>query len=473
MTGDPWRPADESGVAPAPQGSYGEAGAWSATPAADPYPQQAWNLAPAPDPYAQQQGWDPAAPTAVYPAEAQPTQLAHGYPPQGQQPPQQPPFPPQQQPQPQDQWPTQVASAWPDGSGAGYDQQPTQVASAWPGGSGAGYDQQPTQLAPAWPGAPSQAPQTPQAPAPQAPAPSPQQPASRLAQNWGAPASAGFSQPAGYPAAAPSAGYQATSVMPSLPGYADPAAAGPGYEDERGYPDPDRGRGPVGNPNSRLPRFVREHPTEVGLGAAVVVASLVIVGVLSLGGGSTPVGAQAGVGTTPAAAQSAESSPSPSGQSVVVPVATPSASPSPSASATPTATAAAVLTQGATGEMVNQASGLCLTTSDPAFGQASTIVLAVCGQAPTQEWTYSGSNQLTENNNAGCLDAYGAGTTAGTEVDLYSCNGGTNQQWTLLPDGTVVGQASNLCVSPVGDGTTVGTQVVLETCDGTATQHWN
>lgn len=342
---------------------------------------------------------------------------------------------------------------WPS---AGYpvDQQPTQLAGSWPG---TGYDQQPTQLA-------YQAPLTPPQPAPtqvqqQPPPQQPvQQPSSRLAQNWGAPAPSAFSQPAA--PAQPAAGYQPTSVIPPVSGG---GRYGDGYED--GYPaDEDPGRALPGS--DKLPRFVREHPTEVGLGAAVVVASLLIVGILSLGGNGDPTTVQAA--STRAATQSADASSTPSGQAVVVPEDTPD-SPSPS----PSASTAAMLAPGTTGQLVNAASGLCLTTSDPAFGQGATIVLAACAQAPTQEWTDTGSSQLTQNNNAGCLDDFGQGTTAGTEVDLWGCNGGTNQQWTLLPDGTIVGQSSNLCVSPAADASAAGTQVVLEACDGSAAQHWS
>ncbi|WP_205826469.1 RICIN domain-containing protein [Microbispora catharanthi] len=28
-----------------------------------------------------------------------------------------------------------------------------------------------------------------------------------------------------------------------------------------------------------------------------------------------------------------------------------------------------------------------------------------------------------------CLDAYGQGTSNGTQVIIWDCNGGTNQQW--------------------------------------------
>jgi len=451
VTGDPWRPADESGAAPAPQGSYGDGPGWDAAQQA--YPQQAYEQQEAysqqayqpqeaypQQPYQQSAGWSVASePTdwnaSGYPADPQPTQIVGGY---GQ-------------------------PAWP-AAGYGAEQQPTQIGSSWPG---AGYDQQPTQLA-------YQAPQTPlppQAEAPQptqvmyqAPQPQPQpqqppqsaQPSSRIAQNWGAPASSAFAQ--GAAPGQPAPGYQPTSVLPPLPGRA--AAAGE-YEVE------DRRRPPAGS--DKLPRFVREHPTEVGLGAAVVVASLVIVGVLSLGGGDGGAAA-AQAASTLAATRSAGPSATPSGQAVVVPEDT-AASPSPSAS--PSASAATVLAPGATGALVNAASGLCLTTSDPNFGQGSPIVLAACAQAGTQAWTDTAANQLTQNNNAGCLDDYGQGTTAGTEVDLWPCNGGGNQQWTLLPDGTIVGKSSNLCVSPVGDATAAGTQVVLEACDGSAAQRWS
>ena len=71
-----------------------------------------------------------------------------------------------------------------------------------------------------------------------------------------------------------------------------------------------------------------------------------------------------------------------------------------------------------------------------------------------------------------CLDANGAGTTAGTKVILWACNGQTNQQWNLNSNGTITGVQSGLCLDVTGAATADGTLVDLWTCNGQTNQQW-
>jgi hypothetical protein len=70
------------------------------------------------------------------------------------------------------------------------------------------------------------------------------------------------------------------------------------------------------------------------------------------------------------------------------------------------------------------------------------------------------------------LDAYGAGTTAGTAVVTWDCHGDTNQQWNVNSDGTITGVQSGLCMDAYGAGTANGTKIVLWTCNGGTNQKW-
>jgi hypothetical protein len=71
-----------------------------------------------------------------------------------------------------------------------------------------------------------------------------------------------------------------------------------------------------------------------------------------------------------------------------------------------------------------------------------------------------------------CLDAYGWGTTNGTQAVIWDCTGGVNQQWNVNADGTITNALSNLCLDANGRGTTNGTQLVLWSCSGQSNQQW-
>jgi len=58
--------------------------------------------------------------------------------------------------------------------------------------------------------------------------------------------------------------------------------------------------------------------------------------------------------------------------------------------------------------------------SDPA--------ILVDGQT-NQQWNVNGT--ITGVQSGLCVDAYGAATTSGTKIVLWSCNGGSNRQWNL------------------------------------------
>jgi endo-1,4-beta-xylanase len=144
-----------------------------------------------------------------------------------------------------------------------------------------------------------------------------------------------------------------------------------------------------------------------------------------------------------------------------------------SSAAPSTASVSAALVAGSTVAVTNPATGLCMTTSDPAFGQGAPVELAACGGAPTQTWTLTAAGQLTENNGQSCLDDYGFGGTPGTAVDAWPCNGGANQVWKVQSDGTIVSQSVGLCIDAQGGGTSAGTPLVLETCDDATSQQWS
>jgi hypothetical protein len=95
-----------------------------------------------------------------------------------------------------------------------------------------------------------------------------------------------------------------------------------------------------------------------------------------------------------------------------------------------------------------------------------------CHGGTNQRWTSTASKQLQVYGNK-CLDAYGRGTTNGTNVIIWDCNGQPNQQWNLNADGSITGLQSGLCLDANGAGTANGTKIILWSCNGQPNQRWS
>ena len=121
-------------------------------------------------------------------------------------------------------------------------------------------------------------------------------------------------------------------------------------------------------------------------------------------------------------------------------------------------------------QIVGGQSGRCVTA--PSQSAGTQMQLQDCAAQPNQLWTYTSSKQLQLAGNM-CLDANGAGTTAGTAVIIWSCNGQGNQQWNVNANGTITGVQSGLCLDANAAGTANGTKIVLWNCNGQANQQWS
>ena len=122
--------------------------------------------------------------------------------------------------------------------------------------------------------------------------------------------------------------------------------------------------------------------------------------------------------------------------------------------------------------LVGGQSGRCLDVPNAGTSNGTQVQLYDCTGAPSQRWTYTSSSQLTVYGNK-CLDASGRGTSNGTAVIIWDCNGQANQQWTLNPNGTVTGVQSGLCLDANGAATANGTKVILWSCNGGSNQQWS
>jgi hypothetical protein len=141
-----------------------------------------------------------------------------------------------------------------------------------------------------------------------------------------------------------------------------------------------------------------------------------------------------------------------------------------------------------TGEIVNAASGLCLTDPGDATAGGTALDVETCASSPAadQQWTApydrptaSGpieSQIVTDwirsetSSPYLCVDDTGDATTNGNKIQVWQCLGNANQDWTIEPDGTI--QINGKCLVTDNDGTSNGTKINLYTCTGDTNQQW-
>src|SRR5580658_5331574 len=109
-------------------------------------------------------------------------------------------------------------------------------------------------------------------------------------------------------------------------------------------------------------------------------------------------------------------------------------------------------------------------------------VLAACGATPGEEVNQSHQAVTSGDiynfgalaNPGSCMDAEGAGTADGTQIQEWQCNGTGAQSFSLQATGngnyTIVNTNANKCVDVSGAGTADGTKVQLWDCNGTGAQ---
>ncbi|MFF4017197.1 endo-1,4-beta-xylanase [Streptomyces sp. NPDC001843] len=121
------------------------------------------------------------------------------------------------------------------------------------------------------------------------------------------------------------------------------------------------------------------------------------------------------------------------------------------------------------GQIKGVGSGRCLDVPGAGTTDGTQLQLWDCHSGTNQQWTYTDAGELRVYGNK-CLDA--AGTGNGSKVQIYSCWGGDNQKWRLNSDGSIVGVQSGLCLDAVSGGTANGTLIQLYTCSNGNNQRW-
>ncbi|MFH9731703.1 endo-1,4-beta-xylanase [Streptomyces sp. NPDC017260] len=121
------------------------------------------------------------------------------------------------------------------------------------------------------------------------------------------------------------------------------------------------------------------------------------------------------------------------------------------------------------GQIKGVGSGRCLDVPSAGTTDGTQLQLWDCHDGTNQQWTHTDTGELRVYGNK-CLDAAGTGT--GTKVQIYSCWGGDNQKWRLDSNGSIVGVQSGLCLDAVAGGTANGTLLQLHSCSNGSNQRW-
>lgn len=129
---------------------------------------------------------------------------------------------------------------------------------------------------------------------------------------------------------------------------------------------------------------------------------------------------------------------------------------------------------GDSGQLRGVGSDRCLDVPEQSTEPGTAVQIWDCWGGTNQQWTHTGSGQLTVYSGASqlCLDASGAGTTDGTPVIVWTCHGGSNQQWQHHGNGSITAANSGLCLDVVGASSANGAQLQLWSCSGGANQRW-
>src|SRR6185437_11174415 len=125
--------------------------------------------------------------------------------------------------------------------------------------------------------------------------------------------------------------------------------------------------------------------------------------------------------------------------------------------------------------------GSCLDASGAGTTDGTQIQEWECNGTGAQAYAVldqgDGTVNLLNTHANKCVDVYGAGTGNGNKIDLWDCNGTVAQKFILRPSGNgfvnIVNPNSNKCLDVAGDNPNDGTVVQLYDCNGTNAQKWN
>jgi Ricin-type beta-trefoil lectin domain len=127
----------------------------------------------------------------------------------------------------------------------------------------------------------------------------------------------------------------------------------------------------------------------------------------------------------------------------------------------------------ASGVIVGNNSGLCLSVTGAATSPGATADLYTCNGSVSENWTLNTDGTITGNNSGLCLSVSGNSTALKTTADINTCDGDSSEQWTAESDGTIANSAAGLCLSVTGASVAVYATADLYTCNSSVSEYWS
>ena len=135
----------------------------------------------------------------------------------------------------------------------------------------------------------------------------------------------------------------------------------------------------------------------------------------------------------------------------------------------------ALLTTSVTGcattqQFTNNDTNMCMNVINHGSPQpGERVIMKVCDPLRNQQWSFSGSGQITGIGGF-CLDVQGGAPVNGAAVLYTPCVGAPSQNWTAN-NGAIIGIGGK-CLDVGGGSPTDGTPLVINVCNGSPSQRW-
>jgi hypothetical protein len=122
--------------------------------------------------------------------------------------------------------------------------------------------------------------------------------------------------------------------------------------------------------------------------------------------------------------------------------------------------------QGTDGELVNPASGVCLTDPGSATRNGTVVQTGGCRVRSSEQWTLP-AQPILASLGGSCADDFHAIGSNGAKVDMFWCNGSPGQGWIFRTNGTIrISQYPNVCL------TLHDSKIQLWLCGKVSGQNW-
>ena len=120
--------------------------------------------------------------------------------------------------------------------------------------------------------------------------------------------------------------------------------------------------------------------------------------------------------------------------------------------------------------------GSCMDAQGAGTGDGTQIQEWACDGSVAQAYELqdagNGAFALFNANAGKCVDVQARGTANGTKIQLYDCNGTGAQQWQAQADGSLLNPSSGRCLDDPSASTANSTQLQIWDCNGQPQQHW-